>query len=196
MLYMPIRLSVHTFYLLFLLFLVACNPYEWRDRTPPPTPTPFVPPPVITVLTTDVLAMPIDVLEAIIEETPPVELADAAMAPVDAVLISRTLLVRADTDTEVREALIAIVDAQKVLLVYEATTLDIAQHLSLQMPVSTTTTTRSVLASVAKYSNGAYDSGSMLVSRASSHGDVSIKQDIHSYVNAIKRDIRERDFGE
>lgn len=193
---MIMRCIRHALYLPLLLSLVGCNPYGLFDRTLPPTPTPFVPPPTIAVLTTDVLDMPGGVLEAIVQETPPIELADAAMAPVDAVLISRALLVQADTDAEVREALIAMVDAQKVLLVYEATTLDIAQHLSLQMPVSTTTTTRSVLASVAKYSNGAYFGGSMLVSRASSYGDASIKQDIHSYVNEIKRDIRERDFGE
>ncbi|MEM8531267.1 MAG: hypothetical protein AAGF95_10520 [Chloroflexota bacterium] len=193
---MLIRTTLYIFYLSLLVSLVGCNPSELLDRTPPPTPTPFVPPPTIAVLTTDVLDMSDGVLETIVQETPPVELADAAMAPVDAVLISRALLVQADTDAEVREALIAMVDAQKVLLVYEATTLDIAQHLSLRIPMSTTTTTRSVLASVAKYSNGAYFGGNILVSKTSSRGDETIKQNIHSYVNEIKRDIRERDAGE
>ena len=81
MVYMIIRIIVHTLHLPLLLSLVACRPYELLDRTPPPTPTHFVSPLVITVLTTDALGMPADVLEAIIQETPPVELADAAMAP-------------------------------------------------------------------------------------------------------------------
>ncbi|NJP05300.1 MAG: hypothetical protein HC837_06565 [Chloroflexaceae bacterium] len=89
----------------------------------------------IAIVRTDINRLPDAFVEHIIEDYPPLDLSQAATAPIDALLISRETLVDTSMNTEDRAMLDALLDNQKILLVYGATTTDLQQ--SLHEPLNT-----------------------------------------------------------
>jgi len=102
----------------------------------------------IAVTPNDMERLPARFVEPIVAHYPPLAFADAATAPIDALFISRAMLVEISTDAERRAELDALLDNGKILLVYGATTSDLQRALDEPLSTVETTTTKAVLASL------------------------------------------------
>jgi hypothetical protein len=126
----------------------------------------------------------------------PVKLDEAPYANCEAVLISREQLFEAGKDQTVRNQLVSFLMNHKILLVYHATTVDIANQLDIDTPTITTQTTYTAVASAALGSNG-ITSGSLLLSKGQS--EENLLQDIRNYVpyfrSAIQRNETPNPYG-
>ncbi|MEM8531266.1 MAG: hypothetical protein AAGF95_10515 [Chloroflexota bacterium] len=112
---------------------------------------------------------------------------------IDAVIISKETLTSATVNTVEYSDLHKLIDNQKQLLVYDATTTDIAKHLSLKMPVTETETTRYVVASAVKDINGKFITGGILISKDASVDDpkIDLTQDVIDYVTSTKNELHD-----
>jgi hypothetical protein len=102
----------------------------------------------IAVTPNDMERLPERFVEPIVADYPPLAFADAASAPIDALFISRAMLVEISTDAERRAELDALLDNGKILLVYGATTADLQRALDEPLSTVETTTTKAVFASL------------------------------------------------
>jgi hypothetical protein len=114
----------------------------------------------------------------------------------DAVLISRELLFEAGKDLTIRNQLVSIIMNHKILLVYHAHPVDLANQLDIDTPTITTQTTYTAVASAALPNNG-ITSGNLLLSKGQS--EENLLQDIRGYVpyfrSAIQRNETPNPFG-
>ena len=153
-------------------------------------------PATILLLKGDAERLPSYLSEPLLASNPPVNLDEAPNTKCDAVLISRELLFEAGKDLTVRNQLLSIIRNQKILLVYHATSVDLANQLNVSIPTSTTQTTYTAVVSAALANNG-ITSGNLLLSKGQS--EENFLQDIRDYVpyfrSAIQRNETPNPFG-
>ena len=151
------------------------------------TPTQTAIPVTILLLENDTEQLPEYLSGPLLQEHPAVSLQEAANMAADAVLISRQLLLAAGEDPAVKEKLRDIVENQKILLVYGASTVDVVQSLDLQAPTMTTQTTYHAVASVAM-SNNVIAAGGVLLSKG--YTEEHLLQDIREYIPYFRAQIQ------
>jgi hypothetical protein len=116
-----------------------------------PIPTMTIMPVTILLVDDDIKELPAYLSEPLLREHLPVRLQEAPGVVADAVLISRKKLLLAGEDAATRESLLRIIENGKLLLVYRATTRDLAEQFKLGTPSMTPTTTYYAVATIGKF---------------------------------------------
>jgi hypothetical protein len=163
---------------------ILCIP---GTRKPYATPTRTCVPIIILLLEDDIEYIPEYLSDPLLQEQTPVSLQEAASVTADAILISREKLFMSSRDPNVKRFLRDIVESQKILLVYDASTLDVAQQLELGTPTMGTETTYHSVASVAM-ANHVIAAGGVLLSKG--HSEEYLLQDIREYLVYFRSEIQ------
>ena len=154
----------------------ACS----RFAVPTPTSTPI--PVTILLIEGDEDRLPDRLSEPLLEEHPPSTQIEIAHVPADAVLISREKLF----DPANREDLRKIIDSQKILLVYGASSSDIRRELKLDKPSATTGASRSIVGAAFRSDKAVV--GGALVSRGDREED--LLRAVCDYVILVKSTLQ------
>lgn len=175
--------------LVILLLLPNLVPLNFNVSNTPDSAT-------ILLLKGDAGRLPAYLSEPLLAANPSVNLDEAANVKCDAVLISRELLFEAGKDQAVRNQLVSIIMNHKILLVYHATTVDLANQLDISFPTLRTQTTTTAVASAALSNNGIAP-GNLLLPKGRS--EENLLDDIRDFVpffrSAIQRNERPNPFG-
>jgi len=151
------------------------------------TPTPVT----ILLIKGDVERLPAYLSEPLLALNPPVILNDAPFVNCDAVLISREQLFESGKDLTIRNQLVSILMNHKILLVYHASTIDLANQLDIGTPTMTTQTTNTIVASAA-LTNNIIAAGGVLLSKGDS--EENLLQDIRNYVPYFRSAIQRNEI--